>query len=654
MRIRVLLVLPIVLAIVFLHVLSEQLFATSVVHGAGQDSYGRYSVEFGQVPDGAMEVRHLTLCDDSVVDVISVNDNHPLFSAELPPMAERSECYRLTVYFMADSGGCSVRLARGQLQLNRGSLETEIHLEGVSVSRELWQKQEHWRYSGSFRSHHQPFIISATQGSLIWLGGEPESNAALPDRATSLDIYRISGHRLVEQVQQYFSKDYFKLILPTLEEDPGIIPVNHITARDGLFAGVQPNGYVLVYNASNYQPEHVDILEPDFWSSRGFGGSPRFCSGPCIHGPAAYYEENILPPHCQEYFKDFTCSKDYPSKGEGIAISASGNCLILTNTFYHEVDTMSFNFTDPSRLNRSYNNKLGGIDLAKKRPELVVADNSNRIIIINREHSSAIVCSVVEKTDAPETSEESICALTQCHDFCEPVLNSATSAGYLPDQGLVVANTAIQRVYLISEEGDVLGQYPDQPETEPMCGLVKAVTHPHLSLVALLYNNPATVVIIQWQEEGFIELARFNAESVPDMDNPVDAVFNHQDGQDTLFIAMAGSYKIMTFQALPNATKSGDDGLPEGLTPTHLNETIAANNAVCYEESAFNDSMCRFDTGDRTVPCQPGAAQINLGLVVGVPVSISVVLAAGVGVAIVGYLVKKRKTPAVAKDMEMK
>lgn len=620
---------------------SFQLFANLIVHGAGEDFNGNNFLEFGQVPVGAQEEKVLTICGGNINEYESDNLQ---FNVTESPEAEIPGCQSLTIRFIASASDCNALLTQGSLSLAHDGEETVILLRGMELSEEVWNKQQNWRYSGAYRHKYSPFIVSATRDNLIMLGGNIENNEGVPTRAKSLMILKTDGHRFLQHIHDFDSKEYFNLVIPALKEDPGIIPVNHITARDGLFAGVQPNGFVLVYNASNYIPASTNNeLAPNLWRSRGFGGSPRLCSGPCLFSDAAHYNEgypdacavNSIPP-------DYFCAKDYPSKGEGVAIISSGKCLVVTNTFYHEIDTLSFNFADRSRLNRSYHYKLGDIDLAEKSPELIVADNDNHIIVINREHSSAITCTVNERSGVPGTSEESICELNECHEFCDPVLATADSAGYLPGHGLVIASTGEQRVYLITSDGTTLGRYPEDPTTMQACGLTKVVSHPHKNLVALLYKQPATVVILSWNGEEFIVQARFDQTSVPDMDNPVDAVFNHHDGQDTLLVAMAGSREIITFQALPESAENTGSlsALPDGLTLVNSSVNASADQSTCYlAKPDFVQSDCVYNDSPGSVPCGASSPpKDNSALIAGLVTGSVIILVAGTAVISAGVI----------------
>ena len=462
------------------------------------------------------------------------------------------------------------------------------------------------------------------------------------------------------EFNQFVTADYFSLF-SFAREDPGMIRIKDMESNAGLFAGVQSNGYVLVYNASNYQPSSSDVINPDFWASRGFGGSPRFRSGPCLFRTCAYCS-SATQSTGTACVTDCLCDKEYPSKGENIAISSSGRCLAVTNTFQNEVDLLSFNFTDPSRLNRSYNRDLNGIELANKRPELLASDNNNNILIVKREDSSAVFCGITEDSDESITSQESVCRFHECYEFCHPSLQNATQVDVMKKSGDVVITNADQhRIYLVNKKGLELGHYPEPSHTEPDCELVKVVTHPDKPVVALLYDTPA-VVIVRWSQGRFDEIARFDQSSVPDMESPVDASFSYDDSQESLFVAFAGDSKqIARFQAFPevNGGSPIQPSLPTGLISVAGNEPVSLNESTCLNQTISMDrAQCQFSTDNDEFQCKKRDDGINnpnlpIGLGTAGAVLISTGLTATV-IAIVLYYIKKHRSGKTGSvDIEM-
>ena len=645
--------------------------------GVGFDDQQQAYLEFGHVPDGARETRTVMLCANETLHVqiirMSDEDIFRLTDEDRLRRIAENRCVDLDIDYIASSQGCRYQPHQGEIEFfvsEEGVQSLLLSINGVSVSEAEWNStlvETGWRYAGAVKTRYPPYLLRVSDKELVWLGQND------PDRMHGFTHYRLSNETesFLENVNDIDAMDEDYTSLLNYAGSDGVTRINDIAAAEGgLFAGVQPNGYVLVYHGSGYQAPDDHIIspkEPDFWAQRGFGGSPRLCSGPCVYSPCAYsqaverelFENETEVPGCdvENVIVDCNCDRKFPSKGENIVFSSSGRCLVVTNTFYNEVDTLSFNFTDTSRLNRLYNHKLGNIDLGGKGPELMASDNNNRVVIINRNANTAVICRVSER-DRPETPEESICELTECMEFCHPSLKYASGVDFLlledADAAVLVLDSLEQRVYLFnSTTGDELGRYPQQPEALPVCGLDNAVSDPENPVVALLYNNPGTILFVQWNGTDFNEVGGFDQTAMHELEDPVSADFS--DSGASLYVALKGSGKVIRFQRIP-----GQGDLPAGLTYVNASANdssvpSASGSGYRCQVTPINRDVekCRFGDSSDKASCSRADNNwfdiIIIGSVAGGVLVVTTVASA----VITGLIMKKCRSKSKARVLEM-
>ncbi len=623
--------------------ISSYTWPNLVINGGGVDADQKMHLHFGHVPLGAKEERRLQIClkggGTEQVDIDTtgsfkigsisgalVNDTSASFELT------ENECTDLTIEFLPEQADCPYQVSTGMLGISSGSID--IELQGVSVRSDVWQNKQMssgWRYGGTHVVDDIPLLLKTTGKNVVWLGHTDEDGI----RLSSFTHHQLSpDNNFMMDFNHFKTNDYVDR-LPFIDKTT-ITRITDLSVYNGLFAAAQPNGYVLVYNASNYQPLDQDSYnEADYWASRGFGGSPRLCSGPCLFLSCAYTEPNNNP-ECEGRSIDCLCGLRSPTQGEHIAISSVGPCILVTDALGRNINTLSFNFTDPSRLNRSYNDKLSDIDLTDKVPGLLSTNNNNNMLVVNRINgtSSAVHCDVSIQKDTLPTSEESKCELGSCFEICHKSFASAVSIGFMDDDNIVIADSLEQRVYLIDRNGRELVRYPEQREADS-CELYKAVNHPNKPIVIILYRNPSAIVLVSFNNNQATEVARFDETSVPDLGQPIDADFVINSGSESLLVATEGQNSIVRFQTIPL------EGLPAGLKISEAISLFNETNTVCLNSSIISSNTCQFGKSTFVESCDMNDSGDSFPTIIVSAVS-AVLVAVTTATVIITVIVVKR------------
>ncbi|WP_433997453.1 hypothetical protein, partial [Endozoicomonas sp.] len=422
-----------------------------VYHGAGEGKSGERSIIFGQVPNNVEQRVILTICADSESEEINIPDLQagPFRIVTNPsgPLSAES-CASVVIAYQGtgNTDSCVYAYHESEMTVNNDA----IRLSGITVSPGYWktlQDYSGWRYAGSLEQPQGPYMISASNDKLLWL------NRKVPSKTYGFTDYRLNQttgdfyyrfNRLNADHLEPYADVLSSFGLSDLND--GISLINAGDEQDDFFAGVQSNGFVLTYNMSISSPPSsvADPLAPlsaDYWVQQGFGGSPRpgelgglcLINGTCIGlSPGS---NAVATDHCP-------CEFNYPSKGESIAVSPTGNCLVVANPLYDEINTLLRSKENPAIFDRSFFNEVGGKSLIGKRPEIVAIDNTGRVLIVNKNSNTAILCSLQEDQDE--------CELTDCREQCQPEYASVTSAGFLEDSNgsFFVTNAMDHRIHV--------------------------------------------------------------------------------------------------------------------------------------------------------------------------------------------------------------
>ncbi|MGI9282553.1 MAG: hypothetical protein ACR2PX_23400 [Endozoicomonas sp.] len=517
------------LILTFLSLLTPFATATNIIiHGAGIDDNGIAHITFGQVVSGSKETRQITLCP--VIGQTPVSVTEPFFLNE-DGQTTINECTQLILEFRPGENSCDYWLHEGQLTIAGGtSQEQQIQLSGIGVRPPAWQTKQAssgWRYGGSLQLPEAPYSLSATKNNeyLAWVTGSDADTTngyqeySLTNQGNFDSLTCVIDTSNIDDNTQVF------LTARGWREGEGLGRITAISSGNDFFVGVQKNGYVLTHQPGNSTCTSAspgNSTQDDFadlFRLQGFGGSPRICSIPCL-GPNAFDCSSSV--ECRSRCSTRTCNFDYPSKGEGIAVSSTQNCLLVTDTFNSELNTLVFQKNDSSNLDREHFRVEETLDYTEKDLELLDVNNSNFSVTINKRSSTATVCSVMEDV------EQNLCQPADCKEVCHPSFRNASSVKFLTDRDreFLVTDLLEQKLYLFSPAGEVVASWPENPQTTNLCGLSQVVRHPSRDELALLYTGSSVIVLLEWNGSSFSEKTRFTAAEFTGLSQPISAVFH--------------------------------------------------------------------------------------------------------------------------------
>ncbi|WP_062268338.1 hypothetical protein [Endozoicomonas arenosclerae] len=593
--------------------------SSTIFDGTGIDENGMAHITFGQVVSGSKETRQITICPSIGQTPVTVSG--PFFLTE-DRQTTNNGCTQLTLEFTPGENSCDYWLHEGLLTIAGGtSQEWQTQLSGIGVRPPAWQTKQAssgWRYGGSLQLPEAPYSLSATRNNeyLAWVTSDDG------DTTNGYQEYSLTGQGNFDSLTCAISTDLDVIDEQTQtfleargwQEGDGLGRITAISSGDDFFVGVQKNGYVLTHQPSNSTCNSAapdSSAQDDFadlFRRQGFGGSPRTCSIPCL-GPNAF--DCSSSAECRSKCSTRTCNFDYPSKGEDIAVSATQNCLLVTDTFNSELNTLVFQKNDSSRLDREHFRVKETLDYTEKDPELLDVNNSNFSVTINKRSSTATVCSVMEDI------EENICQPADCNEICHPSFRNASSVKFLNDSSreFLVTDLREQRLYLFNPAGEVLASWPESPQEMNLCGLSQVIRHPSRNEFALLYTDSNAIVLLEWNGSSFSEKTRFTANEFPGLSQPVSAVFIETDNEESnLHVAMRGSRQIARLQFTPVTEAFYRTRLPASLTPS---EPFMPNTASGSCLTTPPSLMCTFGDSSLNNVC-PSAFSLSAGAIAGI------------------------------------
>ena len=155
----------------------------------------------------------------------------------------------------------------------------------------------------------------------------------------------------------------------------------------------------------------------------------------------------------------------------------------------------------------------------------------------------------------------------------------------------------------------------------------KVVTHNDLPLLAVLYDNSSTVMMLKLENRKFSPVSSFSPEDYPSIDTPVDGdMFTTENGETHLYVAMEGSHQIVHFQHNPLTEGVFESRLHHGLATATPN-SLESVSGSCLTEHSFPG--CMSEDSNNSATCATG---LTGGQVAGIAVGVTlgVVVVAGV------------------------